>query len=100
MAYLGQPPFQEFTSVPTKDSFTGDGSTTGFTLSGSNDVVFLTDIPNKNADGSLDGSGKGVLSVIARNQKDELRVVAKSAGTVDYLKGEIILNTLNGLIIQ
>ncbi len=68
---------------------------TGFTLSGSNDTVFITDVPNKMANGNLDGSGKGVLSVIARNQKEELKVVAKSAGTVDYIKGEIILNTLN-----
>ena len=37
MAYIGQPPFQEFSSVPTKDSFTGDGSTTTFDLA--NDVV-------------------------------------------------------------
>jgi len=37
MAYIGQPPFQDFTSVPTKDSFTGDGSTTTFDLA--NDVV-------------------------------------------------------------
>ena len=35
------------------------------------------------------------MSVISRNQKDELNVIAKSAGTVDYMKGEIILNTLN-----
>ena len=68
---------------------------TGFTLSGSNDTVFITDVPNKMSNGNLDGSGKGVLSVIARNQKEELKVVAKSAGTVDYTKGEIILNTLN-----
>jgi len=68
---------------------------TGFTLSGSSDTVFITDVPNKKADGSLDGSGKGVLSVIAKNRKEELQVVAKSAGTVDYTKGEIILNTLN-----
>ena len=68
---------------------------TGFTLSGSGDTVFITDVPNKKVDGTLDGSGKGVLSVIARNQKEELKVVAKSAGTVDYTKGEIILNTLN-----
>tara|TARA_B100001093_G_scaffold499708_1_gene549258 strand:- start:2154 stop:4097 length:1944 start_codon:yes stop_codon:yes gene_type:complete len=68
---------------------------TGFTLSGSNDTVFITDVPNKMSNGNLDGSGKGVLSVIARNQKEELKVVAKSAGTVDYIKGEIILNTLN-----
>ena len=33
MAYLGQPPFQEFTNPPTKDSFTGDGSTTTFDMS-------------------------------------------------------------------
>jgi len=68
---------------------------TGFTLSGSSDIVFITDVPNKTANGALDGSGKGVLSVIARNRKEELKVVAKSAGTVDYMKGEIILNTLN-----
>ena len=68
---------------------------TGFTLSGSSDTVYITDVPNKKADGTLDGSGKGVLSVISRNQKEELKVVAKSAGTVDYNKGEVILNTLN-----
>jgi len=68
---------------------------TGFTVSGLSDVVYLTDIPNKKEDGTLDGSGKGILSVIAKNQKDELRVIAKSAGTVDYMKGEVILNTLN-----
>ena len=32
MAYIGQGPFQEFTNPPTKDSFTGDGSTTTFDL--------------------------------------------------------------------
>jgi len=32
MAYLGQGPFQEFTNPPTKDSFTGDGSTVAFDL--------------------------------------------------------------------
>ena len=37
MAYIGQPPFQDFTSVPTKDSCTGDGSTTTFDLA--QDVV-------------------------------------------------------------
>ena len=37
MAYIGQNPFQDFTSIPTKDSFTGDGSTTTFDLA--NDVV-------------------------------------------------------------
>ena len=32
MAYIGQQPFQEFTNPPTKDSFTGDGSTVAFDL--------------------------------------------------------------------
>ena len=33
MAYIGQEPKIEFSSVPTKDSFTGDGSTVAFDLS-------------------------------------------------------------------
>ena len=33
MAYIGQAPFQEFSNLPTKDSFTGDGSTTTFDMS-------------------------------------------------------------------
>jgi len=32
MPYLGQGPFQEFTNPPTKDSFTGDGSTVAFDM--------------------------------------------------------------------
>ena len=30
--YIGQPPFQEYTTIPTKDNFTGDGSTVAFDL--------------------------------------------------------------------
>ena len=33
MAYIGQEPVNTFSPVPTKDSFTGDGSTTTFDLS-------------------------------------------------------------------
>ena len=68
---------------------------TGFTVQGSNDVVYLTDTPNKNDLGNLDGSHKGVLSAITKTADDNLRVVVKSIGTVDYKKGEIILNTVN-----
>ena len=68
---------------------------TGFKVNGSDDVLYLTDVPNKNVNGALDGSNMGVLSAISRNSKDELRVVVKSIGTVDYNKGEIILNTIN-----
>jgi len=34
MAYIGQQPFNNFSSVPSKDTFTGDGSTTVFDLNG------------------------------------------------------------------
>ena len=68
---------------------------TGFKVSGSDEVVFLTDVPNKNDKGDLDGSHMGVLSAISRDKKNELRVIVKSIGTVDYKKGEILLNTIN-----
>jgi len=68
---------------------------TGFTVSGSNDIVYFTDVPNKDANGNLDGSGMGVLSAIKRTEQDKLQVVVKSVGTVDYAKGEILVNTIN-----
>jgi len=68
---------------------------TGFTVSGESSVVYLTDVPNKDANGTLDGSGKGTLSIITKNEKNENRVVVKSVGTVDYVKGEILINTIN-----
>ena len=68
---------------------------TGFTVSGESSVVYLTDVPNKDANGALDGSGKGTLSIITKNEKNENRVVVKSVGTVDYIKGEILINTIN-----
>ena len=55
----------------------------------------MTDVPNKDANGALDGSGKGTLSIITKNEKNENRVVVKSVGTVDYVKGEILINTIN-----
>ena len=68
---------------------------TGFTVSGSNETAFLTDVPNKDVAGNLDGSMKGTLSVVFKNQKDNQQVLIKDAGIVDYKKGEIILNTIN-----
>ena len=37
----------------------------------------------------------GNLSIVKELSDDETRVIVKSAGTVDYLKGEIILGTIN-----
>ncbi len=68
---------------------------TGFTISGFNDVAYITDVPNKNASGVLDGSNLGTLSVVTKNNKGEQRVIIKDAGVVDYKKGEVILNTIN-----
>ena len=68
---------------------------TGFTIEGSTDLVYLTDVPNKNANGELDGSEKGVISAIKRTENDSIQVVLKSVGVVDYKNGEITINTIN-----
>ena len=68
---------------------------TGFTILGSSQLAYLTDVPNKDAAGNLDGSMKGTIGVVYRNEKNEQTVLVKEAGIVDYKKGEIILNTIN-----
>lgn len=68
---------------------------TGFSVNGSTNIVYLTDIPNMDANGKLDGSGKGIISAIRKDESDKLEVVLKSIGTVDYIKGEININTIN-----
>ena len=68
---------------------------TGFTVAGSNTTAYFTDIPNKNSAGNLDGSMKGTISVVAKNNKNEQVVLVKEAGGVDYKKGEVLLNTIN-----
>ena len=62
---------------------------TGFTVSGVSDTVFLTDTPN--------GDKKtGVISIVKRDiVNGERIVIVENAGTVDYLKGEINLTTIN-----
>ena len=60
---------------------------TGFNISGEADTVYLTDVPNKDLK-------TGTISIV-KQVSNETRVVVKSAGTVDYLKGEIILGTVN-----
>ena len=64
----------------------------GFTIQNQTDTLYFTDIPNKNINGSLDGSGKGVIAVV---KSDGTQLVVASAGIVDYVHGEIILNTIN-----
>jgi len=61
---------------------------TGFTLTGSSDIVYLTDIPNTDLK-------TGVISIVKIDANGSKLVVSKNAGTVDYLKGEILLSTIN-----
>ena len=61
---------------------------TGFTLAGRSGTFYFTDVPGT--------GGKGVISVVKESTDGGNYVIEiKSAGTVDYTKGEITLNTLN-----
>ena len=72
---------------------------TGFKISGETDTVYITDVPNADLK-------SGNLSIVKEVSNNETRIIVKSAGTVDYLKGEIILGPViitstslsNGLI--
>ena len=69
---------------------------TGFTIQGQNDMVYFTDIPNKNNDGTLDGSGKGVITIVKGDAElSQGQLVVASAGVVDYVHGEVIISTVN-----
>ena len=60
---------------------------TGFRIATDPDVVYLTDIPNP--DGKT-----GILSIVKPITSESTRVVVKSAGTIDYIKGEINISTI------
>ena len=68
---------------------------TGFTVNGFTQTAYITDVPNKDGSGNLDGSMMGVLSIVSKNDKGQQVVIVKEAGVVDYKKGEVILNTIN-----
>ncbi len=62
---------------------------TGFKVADDTDTVFFVDVPSAN-------SNIGILSIVKpTSQTNKFEVVKKSVGTVDYLKGEIIVNTVN-----
>jgi hypothetical protein len=63
---------------------------TGFNIFGEADLVYFTDTPNEDL-------RTGVLSIVKPNTTDSGNpiVVVKSAGTIDYIKGEIITGVLN-----
>ena len=85
---------------------------TGFNISGESSTVYLTDTPTISSNGNTitnvtsagdvflnrptNVSAKtGVISVVKIDSNGNRTVVIKDAGTVDYVKGEIILGTIN-----
>tara|TARA_B100000902_G_scaffold143482_1_gene140935 strand:- start:174 stop:2078 length:1905 start_codon:yes stop_codon:yes gene_type:complete len=60
---------------------------TGFTVLGTSDTVYLTDTPDSN-------KLKGTVSIVKKENNDKI-IIVEDAGTVDYIKGEITLTTIN-----
>ena len=61
---------------------------TGFSLTGKTGKFFFTDTPGE--------GDMGVLSVVKEiNDDGQYEVAVKSAGTIDYAKGEILINTID-----
>ena len=61
---------------------------TGFTISNNIRTVYLTDTPNSDLK-------TGVISIVEILDDGTVNTVVGSAGTVDYMKGEILLTTVN-----
>ncbi len=85
---------------------------TGFRIAGESSTVYLTDAPivgqGQDRIDSADQAAqiflkrpqslnikKGILSIVKIDSNGTRVVVAKEAGTVDYEKGEVVLNTVN-----
>ena len=60
----------------------------GFYISGESKPVYITDVPNEDLK-------TGIISLVQVLDTGEIIVIAKGAGTVDYIKGEIMLGTVN-----
>ena len=60
---------------------------TGFTVQGSGDLLYFTDVPNADLQ-------SGAIAIV-KESDDGPVVVVPAAGSVDYVKGEILINTVN-----
>ena len=60
----------------------------GFKVSGISNTVYLGDLPNSDLQ-------KGVIFLFKLNSPTQPVIVKSSVGTIDYVKGEIMLNPLN-----
>ena len=59
---------------------------TGFKILGEAETVYFTDVPNNDM-------ATGVISIV-RQVNDEVLVIKKDAGTIDYTKGEVLINSV------
>ena len=68
---------------------------TGFKISTETEILYFTDTPSKDSKGNL--TGTGIISAVKKNPTSEgkIQIVIQSAGTVDYVRGEIKLGTIN-----
>jgi len=60
---------------------------TGFRIPGETSTVYLTDVPKEDRK-------TGAIAIIKPISANESRVVVGNAGTVDYIKGEVLLTTV------
>jgi len=67
---------------------------TGFNIAGESSKVYITDTPNADMKTGALAMVKETVASIDGNQQTVTTVVVKDAGTVDYEKGEIRLNTV------
>tara|TARA_B100000427_G_scaffold42883_1_gene31397 strand:- start:11256 stop:13178 length:1923 start_codon:yes stop_codon:yes gene_type:complete len=64
---------------------------TGFKISGVDKTLYFTDLPNAD----LKTGTIAVVELSALGDNEIPPVIIPSAGTVDYVKGEVIINTIN-----
>tara|TARA_R100000030_G_scaffold31382_1_gene23034 strand:- start:24082 stop:26043 length:1962 start_codon:yes stop_codon:yes gene_type:complete len=69
-----------------KDAF--NIKSTGFRIFDEPSTVYFTDIPN-------DDQKTGILQIVKITGENTTKIVKSSAGRIDYIKGEIIIDTVN-----
>ena len=60
----------------------------GFSISGISGTVYLGDIPNSD-------SKNGIINLFKLDSPTKPQIVRRNVGTIDYVKGEILLNPIN-----
>ena len=69
-----------------KDAF--NIKSTGFRVFGESSTVYFTDVPNND-------KKTGILQIVKITGENTKKIVKSSAGKIDYIKGEIIVDTVN-----